>query len=227
SFSDWLKWLLSLPDVEEKITNYSTQPNSNPSSTNDYIQSRAFRKLASFAKPANKNKSTLDLVFTLFVDWFNPLGNKMVGKQVSLGVLALTCLNIPPTTQYKPQFTYVAGIIPAPNQPDMITIKHILRPLVDDFMMLNNGIDITTYQFPNGQYKPCSWCQVSNTQLAEMKIGHLRNRIATLATSRDWLEADQTKRKELVKKSGVWSSKLNRLPYWDPVNSVVLGVMHN
>ncbi|KNZ62488.1 hypothetical protein VP01_1264g4 [Puccinia sorghi] len=75
--------------------------------------------------------------------------------------------------------------------------------------------------------KPCLWCQVSNTQLVEMKIGHLCNRIATLATSRDWLKADQTKCKELVKKSGVWSSTLNQLPYWDPVNNVVLGVMHD
>ncbi|KNZ50353.1 hypothetical protein VP01_4471g1, partial [Puccinia sorghi] len=212
SFSDWIKWLLSLQDVEEKITNYSTQPNSNPSSTNDYIQSRAFRKLASFSKPAYKNKSPLDL---------------MAGKQVSLGVLALTCLNIPPTTQYKPQFTYIAGIIPAPNQPDMITIKHILRPLLGALL----GDMVATHKVAgfssHSGKKPFSWCQVSNTQLAEMKISHLRNRIATLATSRDWLKADQTKRKELVKKSGVWSSELKRLPYWDPVNSVVLGVMHN
>jgi hypothetical protein len=31
----------------------------------------------------------------------------------------------------------------------------------------------------------------------------------------------------MVKQTGVQSSKLNQLPYWDPVKSVVLGVMHN
>ncbi|KNZ52113.1 hypothetical protein VP01_3690g2 [Puccinia sorghi] len=75
--------------------------------------------------------------------------------------------------------------------------------------------------------KPCSWCHVSNTELSAMRIGHLRNRMATLAAARTWRNSDCAERKKLVKKSGVQMSELNRLPYWDPVNQVVLGVMHN
>jgi hypothetical protein len=75
--------------------------------------------------------------------------------------------------------------------------------------------------------KPCSWCHVIHIKLAEMEIGQLHNQRATLAASRDWLKADLTERKKLVKQSGVQSSELNCLPYWDLVRSVVLGVMHN
>jgi hypothetical protein len=83
--------------VEEMIESYLLQPHTDLTTTNNYPQSKAFRKLATFTKNSYRQKEPLDLVFTLFVDWFNPLGNKMAGKQVYLGILALTCLNIPST----------------------------------------------------------------------------------------------------------------------------------
>ncbi|KNZ44073.1 hypothetical protein VP01_952g5, partial [Puccinia sorghi] len=51
--------------------------------------------------------------------------------------------------------------------------------------------------------------------------------MATLAKSRHWLKTDKTNSKKLVKKSGVWSSKLSQIPYWYLVNCVVLGAMHS
>jgi hypothetical protein len=60
-----------------------------------------------------------------------------------------------------------------------------------------------------------------------MKIGQPCNQMETLATLRNWLDADPTERKKLVKNPGVRSSELNRFPYWDPVKDIVLGVMHN
>jgi hypothetical protein len=75
--------------------------------------------------------------------------------------------------------------------------------------------------------KPCSWCNVVNTKLPNMKIGQPCNQIATLATLQRWLDADPTKQKKLLKDTGVHSSELNCLPYWDPIKNVVLGDMHN
>ena len=35
-------------------------------------------------------------VFSLCVDFFNPLSNKQAGKKMSVGLISLVCLNLPP-----------------------------------------------------------------------------------------------------------------------------------
>ncbi|KAF9440835.1 hypothetical protein P691DRAFT_639106, partial [Macrolepiota fuliginosa MF-IS2] len=71
------------------------------------------------------------LVFSLNVDWFNPLGNIQNGKHVSVGTIYMTCLNLPQGIWDKMENIFLVGIIPGPNEPSLTHINHLIEPLVD------------------------------------------------------------------------------------------------
>jgi hypothetical protein len=73
----------------------------------------------------------LRLVWSILVDFFNPLHNKAAGKLVSVGSIALTCLNLPPHLRYKPGNQFVFGLIPLPHEPKKEEINHFIRPVMD------------------------------------------------------------------------------------------------
>ncbi|KAF9471199.1 hypothetical protein BDN70DRAFT_765570, partial [Pholiota conissans] len=65
-------------------------------------------------------------VFSLCVDYFNPLGNKQAGKKKSIGLISMVCLNLPPEMRYKPENMFLFGIIPGPNEPPLACLNHYL-----------------------------------------------------------------------------------------------------
>ncbi|MBW0575064.1 hypothetical protein O181_114779 [Austropuccinia psidii MF-1] len=104
-------------------------------------------------------------------------------------------------------------MIPAPNQPNMITINNVLKPLVEDLLELNKPKKIQTHQFPLGRTvvihlgaligdivvthkvagfslhsakKPCSWCNINKSNMSQMKISHPQRKEDTLAFAYRW-----------------------------------------
>ncbi|MBW0532325.1 hypothetical protein O181_072040 [Austropuccinia psidii MF-1] len=74
----------------------------------------------------------------------------------------------------------------------------------------------------------CSWCKIKDDEWKELKFGILCNQHSVLASSWKWKEVEnESQQQAFSKETGIPWSKLNTLPYWDPVVCVPLGVMHN
>lgn len=259
SMKEWMIWFLSHDAIEDAIDHWAQKVKSFPvDEVVDYQQSTAWKKLFPNQSTSNRCKGTpppLQLAFSLFIDWFNPLGNKISERQVSIGLIALTCMNLPPEIRHQAQNTFLSGVVPAPGQPDMTTISHVLSPLVDELVELGRGFSIPTARYPKGckvtvrlgcligdivaTHKIagftshagtffCTWCTCSKDDCRDMVIGRLRTRRGVLDAAHHWKECPTVAAREVARKAkGVQWSELNRLDYWDPVNSVGLGIMHN
>ncbi|EJD38450.1 hypothetical protein AURDEDRAFT_172531 [Auricularia subglabra TFB-10046 SS5] len=73
----------------------------------------------------------LRLAFSLSVDWFHPRRSKKRG--VSLGIISVACLNLPPDVRYAPENLFIVGILPGPKETD---VQPFLGPLVDELLTL-------------------------------------------------------------------------------------------
>ena len=73
-------------------------------------------------------------VFSLCIDYFNPLGNKQAGKKKSIGLISMVCLNLPPEMRYKPENMFLFGIIPGPNEPPLACFNHYLHILIEELL---------------------------------------------------------------------------------------------
>ena len=134
---DWVGSQLSEPGLEAKMdAAWSRTTESKRSDTmRDIFDGEMLRN---FKGPDGKHFGHEEdegrYVFSLSLDFFNPLSNKQSGKKVSVGIISLVCLNLPPDVRYKPEHMCLVGIIPGPHEPPLTALNHYLTPLVDDFM---------------------------------------------------------------------------------------------
>ena len=73
----------------------------------------------------------LRLVWSISIDGFNPLKNKIAGKTISTSSVAMVCLNLPPSLRYAPENIYLYAALPGPREPSTLEMNHLIRPLVD------------------------------------------------------------------------------------------------
>ena len=113
-------------------------------------------------------------VFSLGVDFFNPLSNKQSGKKVSVGIISLVCLNLSPDICYRSEPMCLVDIIPGPHEPLLTTLNHYLTPLVDNFLdFWDPGMQFSQMDgHKNGRLVCCTIvCLVCNLLAACKKSG--------------------------------------------------------
>ena len=138
---EWMGRLLSRPGLEAEMdrswTDAQNFRKSNPGLMHDIFDGDLLRN---FKGPDGKHFSVGEgegrYTFSLSVDFFNPLANKQAGKKISVGLITLVCLNLPPHLRYRSENMFLAGIIPGPNEPPATAINHYLQPLVDHFITM-------------------------------------------------------------------------------------------
>ncbi|KNZ49969.1 hypothetical protein VP01_4667g3 [Puccinia sorghi] len=204
----WLTWLFSRPDFEKSIEDWIQ--------TNDKLKDWGYISEIQHGDVFTntewkKRPDLLQLAVSLFVDWFNPRGNKISGKVESTGILALSFLNLPPTFRNKISHMYIFGITPGPHSPNPQTFNHILSPMVDELIQLNTGILIATHQYPSSYAyhaatKFCPFCHEENSNIPNLKLS----------------KEDEKKKKQFLQ-----PQSQKKPMYWDLSRNVVLGVMHN
>jgi hypothetical protein len=135
---DWVGRLLSRPGVEAEMD--ATW--SKPKDSTDGVMRDIFdgENLRNFKGPDGRHFSYGNgegrYVFFLSVDFFNPLHNKQAGKKVSIGLISLVCLNLPPHLRYKAENMFLAGVTLGPNEPPLTSINNFLCPLVNNFLKM-------------------------------------------------------------------------------------------
>ncbi|KAF9455478.1 hypothetical protein BDZ94DRAFT_1366470 [Collybia nuda] len=116
--------------------------------------------------------------------------------------------------------------------PNMITISHVMEPLIESGQGLPafghpNGVPVTVKLAPliadlEGSRKFSGFMTHSATCFCSFCLSNVRNEANT------WLNTvTKTGRNAQAKKTGVRWTPLHRLAYWDPVQHIVLGYMHN
>ncbi|KAG0140021.1 hypothetical protein CROQUDRAFT_53896 [Cronartium quercuum f. sp. fusiforme G11] len=110
----------------------------------------------------------------------------------------------------------------------MTTTNHILGPLVNQLLMLDHSIKIKTHCHPEGRKVMVRLSYLSGDIVANHKVAGFISHSGNLFSAYNWKNSDTLIEQNIkLKRTGVRWSELNRLPYWDPIKHIVLGVMHN
>ena len=149
----WLARMYSRPDIEDYLD--KTPTGAAAAEMADIWDGTVLRDftgpdgLPFMQKPESEGR----LVFGLNMDGFHPHGSREAGKRTSICGIYLVCFNLPPALRFKMENVFLLGIVPGPQEPSTHEVNHLLRPLIDDLLILwNPGIYLSrTARYPFGR----------------------------------------------------------------------------
>ncbi|KAF7367760.1 hypothetical protein MSAN_00840000 [Mycena sanguinolenta] len=250
NFHSWLSHFLSRPGMEELLRK-SHLHRPNPNKMTSIWDSPAWQSLGTFTSGRN------NLVFSWYIDWFNPFMNKIAGKSASCGAIIAVCLNLPYEMWHLPENAFFAGMTPPPKEPTVTTINALNDPIMAQFEEMWHGKMVPTHEHPEGDFYRaaiipaigdlmalkkalgcaghrshnfCSYCKLKRSEIDRLDYENWEPRqgAEVLYWSKAWLVAGTDKaRKEIFREHGCRWSSDKTLTYRDPVKHTVLGPMHN
>jgi hypothetical protein len=144
SVISWLEYFVALPGIED-LLDASYQVRTADGYWRDIWDTPAWSSLGGFTRTYG------NLTFSYYIDWFNPLTNKIAGKKVSCGAIMMFCLNLPPHLRHLPEYTFFVGLTPPPHEPNIVTITAVQDPVVDQLEPLyHQGHVFRSARHPNG-----------------------------------------------------------------------------
>ena len=84
--------------------------------------------------------SDSNLGIMLNLDWFQPFDNSQYSVRVIYGVIC----NLPRSERFKTSNTITLAVIPGSGEPKLHKLNHYLALIIDQFIELWKGIDIST-----------------------------------------------------------------------------------
>ncbi|KAF9078096.1 hypothetical protein BDP27DRAFT_1379226 [Rhodocollybia butyracea] len=168
--------------------------------------------------------------------------NKYVGKVVSCGALVLYCLNLPLEIHFLPENVFLLGMMPSPEEATVWTIVHFLdtvRKIIMEFNLpgqilaliadLQASKKISGFGSITANYF-CTYCLCHKKNIEDLNYTSWVHRVA--ATVREqaqrWHDAITiTEKNGLFLTTGVRWTPMYDIPYWNPVQYMILGFMHN
>jgi hypothetical protein len=153
-FNDHVASMLSQPGIEDAIRRH-LHSGALEHELHDIIGSPS---LAGLCDPSGMPflrdcGEELRLLWSICIDWYNPLMNKAAGKTVSTGVIAMFCLSLPPNLRTLEQNIYPVGAIPGPQEPSVDATNFFLHPVINDLQIAyNRGVYFSqTTDYPKGR----------------------------------------------------------------------------
>lgn len=143
SITSCLKEILSRPGIEKECEKWRTERTQNVYS--DIYDGEVWQTfeldtgIKFFSQPYN-------LGLMLNIDWFQPFERR---KDISVGVIYMSILNIPRHERFKRENMILIGIIPHLKK-EPSDVNHFLEPLVKELQLLQNGIQVNTHMKPLG-----------------------------------------------------------------------------
>lgn len=177
NFQSWLSFFLGRPVIREGLAKSAAANRMRGGATqatenSTQIPAKRMKDVQdspAWASLGNYTFSQFNMVWGMYIDWFNPFSNKQAGnafkiivvstshsqmttgKVLSCGAIVLYCLSLPIELRFRFENIFIIGLIPGPGQPDVWTIAHILDHLVTVMNEYwNPGVQIYTPLDING-----------------------------------------------------------------------------